>query len=106
ISMLSHLYLIGAAVKEEPMPARYAGEPSSLSIPRVLIDFPGRLLMSFLRRLLLKNFVYDFSVESLQLLIGVPLLLAGLIFGGLEWFWYYHHNPTPAPAAVVLSRLL
>ena len=30
-SMLSHLYVMGAVVKEVPMPARYTGETSSLS---------------------------------------------------------------------------
>ncbi|MEA2462758.1 MAG: dolichol-phosphate mannosyltransferase, partial [Acidobacteriota bacterium] len=81
-SMLSHLYLIGAVVKEVAMPARYAGETSSLSIPRVLRQFPGRLLWSLLRRLVLKNFVYDFNLASLHLAVGVPLLVTGITFGG------------------------
>jgi dolichol-phosphate mannosyltransferase len=106
ISMLTHLYLLGATVKEEPMPARYAGEPSSLSIPRVLVDFPGRLLASFLRRLILKNLVYDFGIESLQLIIGVPLLLVGLLFGGYEWFWYVHHNRAAPTGTIVLAALM
>ena len=106
ISMLTHLYLIGAAVKEEPMPARYGGEPSSLSIPRVLVDFPGRLLRSFLRRLILKNLVYEFGIESLQLLLGVPLLFAGLLYGGYEWFWYVHHNRAAPTGTIVLAALM
>ena len=55
ISMLGHLYLLGAVVTEEPMPARYQGEPSSLSIPRILVEFPGRLMWSLARRLVLKK---------------------------------------------------
>jgi glycosyltransferase involved in cell wall biosynthesis len=51
ISMLSNLYLLGAVVKEIATPARYAGEVSHLSIPRVMAEFPGRLFLVFMRRL-------------------------------------------------------
>lgn len=106
ISMLSHLYMIDAVVKEVPMPARYAGETSSLSIGRVLQQFPGRLLFSLARRIVLKNFVYDFNLESLNLVAGLPLLLIGIIFGGWKWFWYASHN-APAPVGtVVLAAMM
>ncbi len=105
-SMLSHLYLLGAVVKEVPTPARYAGETSSLRIGRVVRQFPGRLLWSLLRRVTLKNFVYDFNMESFHLALGIPLLGAGLVYGGYHWWWYATHR-VPAPAGtVVLSALL
>ncbi len=105
ISMLSHLYLIGAVVKEVPMPARYAGETSSLSIGRVMRQFPGKLLWSLMRRIALRNFVYDFNLESLDLVAGVPLLLFGVIFGTVKWIWYAsHHLPAPT-GTVVLAAL-
>jgi dolichol-phosphate mannosyltransferase len=104
-SMLSHLYILGAVVKEIPMPARYAGEPSSLSIPRVIRQFPTRLLTSLLRRLVLKNFVYDFNLESFHLLMGIPLLLAGLLYGGYNWWWYTSHHLAAPTGTVVLPAL-
>jgi len=106
ISMLSHLYLIGAVVKEIPMPVRYAGETSSLSIPRVMRQFPGRLIWSLVRRVVLKNFVYDFNLGSLHLAAGVPLLLCGTIFGGWEWFWYSVHLHAAAPTGTVVLPAL
>jgi glycosyltransferase involved in cell wall biosynthesis len=106
ISMLSHLYLIEAVVKEIPMPARYAGETSSLSIPRVMRQFPGRLIWSLLRRLILKNFVYDFNLASLHLAAGVPLLLIGLAFGAWNWYWYAVHLHAPAPTGTVVLPAL
>jgi dolichol-phosphate mannosyltransferase len=102
-SMLSHLYVLGAVVKEVPMPARYAGETSSLSITR---QFPGKLIWSLLRRLVLKNFVYDFNLESFHILTGLPLLLAGLIYGGYHWWWYASRNLAAPSGTVVLSALL
>jgi dolichol-phosphate mannosyltransferase len=104
-SMLAQLYLVGAVVKEIPMPARYAGEPSSLSIGRVVLEFPGKLVSSFLRRVLLRNFVYDFNLESVCLAGGVPLFLAGVLFGGWKWIWYMHHQ-LPAPTGTVVLPAL
>ncbi|HEX6099548.1 MAG TPA: glycosyltransferase family 2 protein [Thermoanaerobaculia bacterium] len=105
-SMLSHLYVLGAVVKEVPMPARYAGETSSLSITRVVRQFPGKLFASLLRRLVLKNFVYDFNMESFHILTGLPLLLAGLLYGGYHWWWYSSRNLVAPSGTVVLSALL
>lgn len=106
ISMLSHLYLIGAVVKEVPIPARYAGETSSLSIPRVLRQFPARLVWSLLRRLFLKNFIYDFNLASLHLAIGVPLLFTGVTFGAWNWFWYSLRLREAAPTGTVVLPAL
>jgi dolichol-phosphate mannosyltransferase len=106
ISMLSHLYVLGAVVREVPMPARYAGETSSLSVTRVVRQFPGKLLSSLIRRLALKNFVYDFNLESFHLLAGLPLLLAGLLFGGYHWWWYSSHDIAAPTGTVVLAALL
>lgn len=104
-SMLSHLYVLGAVVKEVPMPARYAGETSSLSITRVVRQFPGKLGWSLIRRLVLKNFVYDFNLESFHILAGVPLLLTGMLYGGYHWWWYSSRNLAAPTGTVVLSAL-
>lgn len=105
ISMLSHLYLVGAVVKEIPIPVRYAGEPSSLSIPRVLRQFPGRLLVSLVRRLVLRNFVYDFNLESLHLALGLPMFLFGVLFGGWKWFTFASQLRAAPTGTVVLPAL-
>ncbi|HVE71900.1 MAG TPA: glycosyltransferase family 2 protein [Thermoanaerobaculia bacterium] len=105
-SMLSHLYVLGAVVKEVPMPARYEGETSSLSITRVVRQFPGKLIWSLIRRLVLKNFVYDFNLESFHILAGMPLVLAGMLYGGYHWWWYSSRNLAAPTGTVVLSALL
>lgn len=105
ISMLANLYLFGAVVKEVPMPARYAGEPSSLRIGRVMRQFPGKLFAALLRRVVLKNFVYDFNLESLYLAAGIPLLLFGFIFGGYNWLWYVSHHLAAPTGTVALAAI-
>jgi glycosyltransferase involved in cell wall biosynthesis len=104
-SMLANLYLIGAVVKDVPMPARYQGEASSLIIQRVLFEFPLKLISTFVRRLVLKDFIYDFSMGSIYLLAGLPLLLFGLIFGIYKWIQYASIQ-VPAPTGTVMLATL
>ena len=104
-SMLANLHLLGAVVKDIPMPARYRGEKSNLSIRRTLIEFPWKLTETFLRRLVLKNFIYDFSMASIYILVGVPLLLFGLIFGTVKWI-HYASIDVPAPTGTVMLPTL
>ena len=104
-SMLGNLYLLGAVVRELPMPAQYRDEVSSLLIHRVLLEFPLKLFAAFLRRMWLKNFIYDFTMVSVYLLTGLPLLLFGLIFGIVKWIHYASLN-LPAPTGTVMLPTL
>ena len=105
ISMLANLYLLGAVIQDVPMPARYRDEVSNLAVERVLLEFPFKLLGTFLRRLVLKNFLYDFSMVSIYLLTGIPLLLFGLIFGGVKWLQYWRQGIAAPTGTVILPTL-
>ena len=104
-SMLANLYLLGALVVDTPIPARYGNETSHLSIRRTLFEFPSKLFVTFLRRILLRYYIYDFSMTSLYLIVGVPLLLFGGIFGGIKWVEYASKN-IPAPTGTVMLPTL
>lgn len=104
-SMLAHLYLLGAFIVDIPMPARYRGETSNLSIRRVLIEFPIKLARTMIRRIILKYFIYDFSITSIYLLAGIPLLSFGLIFGIIKWI-HYAKLGIPAPTGTVMLPTL
>ena len=104
-SMLANLYLIGAVIRDVAMPARYQGEVSNLLIHRVLLEFPVKLFSTFIRRMWLKNFIYDFSMASIYLIFGLPLLLFGLIFGSVKWIQYASQN-IPAPTGTVMLPTL
>jgi len=105
ISQLSQLYLLGACVRDVPIPARYANEASNLSVLKVLLEFPPALLGAFLRRILLHYFLYDFSIGSVYLLVGFPLFLFGMIFGSIKWFSYASRG-IPAPTGTVMLATL
>lgn len=100
-SMLAHLYLLGAVVRDVPMPALYGSESSNLSVRRVLWEFPPKLLATGLRRVVLKTLIYDFSMQSIYLLGGLPLLGFGLLFGSWKWINYAAQN-IPAPTGTVM----
>jgi dolichol-phosphate mannosyltransferase len=104
-SMLANLYLLGALVLDVPMPARYRGERSSLSVWRVLFEFPAKLFLTLLRRLLLRYFLFDFSMVSVYLLTGIPLILFGLIFGSVKWIQYLKLGVTAPTGTVILPTL-
>ena len=104
-SMLSYLYLLDAYVLDVPMPARYRGETSSMSIRRVLFEFPLKLARTLLRRIVLRYFIFDFSMMSVYLLTAIPLLLFGFIFGITQWI-HYAELGIPAPTGTVILPTL
>ena len=104
-SMLLELYYANAVIVDVPMQARYGDEISGLSRTRTLLEFPPRLLWAFIRRMVLKYFLFDFNIASLYLLSGVPLFLFGLIFG-LQKYSYYASNNLPAPTGTVVIPTL
>jgi glycosyltransferase involved in cell wall biosynthesis len=82
---LIKLGILRAVVRDVAMPARYGDEQSSLSIPRTLFGFPPRLLWGFVRRVFWRYFVYDFTAVSLYLVMGLPALAWGVIYGSIVW---------------------
>lgn len=103
--MLAKLYLLGAVVKDVPIPARYGTEVSNLSISRSIFEFSAKLLRTFLRRLVLKNLLYDFSMASIYMITGVPLLLFGLLFGISKWIQYSKIGEAAPTGTVMLPTL-
>ena len=104
-SMLSRLYLLDAFVQDVTIPARYRNEVSSLSIHRVLFEFPFKLTRTLIKRIILKYFIFDFSMMSIYLLTGIPLLLFGLIFGITKWIQYAELGIAAPTGTVILPTL-
>lgn len=84
-SLLVELNITRAVAEEVPMPAIYAGEPSSLSVSQVITTFPGLLLSRFFRRIWLQYFVLNFSVGTIFMSLGSLMSLFGVIWGAVWW---------------------
>jgi hypothetical protein len=105
ISLLREACLAGAAAVDVPIAARYGDEVSHLSIGRVLVAFPLHLAASFVRRIGLRYFLWDFSAVGVFLVAGLPLFVFGLIFG--IWHWVERMGTlTPTPTGTLLLAAL
>ncbi len=105
ISVLCELGLKRLPILELEMPTIYTSAPSSLSIPRVLVDFPPKLLRLTLRRVLLQYFVFDVNLGSIYLLSGLALLAAGTAWGGYQWVDSYLTGIPRSTGTVMLAVL-
>jgi dolichol-phosphate mannosyltransferase len=104
-SMLIELYHANAVIEEIPMKAKYGDEVSHLSVTRALIGFPPKLLKAFIRRIILRYFLFDFNIASVYMLFGYPLFVAGIIYGIVN-FVKYASAHTPAPTGTVVIPTL
>jgi dolichol-phosphate mannosyltransferase len=105
MSVLCELGLRRLPLVELEMPTIYTDAPSSLSIGRVILDFPPRLLSLTLRRWLLQYFVFDVNLGSLYAVAGSALLLFGVVFGAYEWVVSYVTHVGRATGTVMLAVL-
>jgi len=104
--MLAELYLLGAVVEDVPMKAHYGKQTSHLSIARAGVAYPARLLWMFVRRIFLRYFLMDFTMASVFLLSGLPMVATGAIYGMHQW-WHYSQLGIGAPTGtVVLPAML
>lgn len=94
-----------AVVKSLPIPAVYGTEHSDLSEWRVLRTFPPRLLRGFVRRVLHRYFIDDFSAVSIFLLLGAPLVIGGFLFGVLRWWQLVNSGEVASAGTVMLAAL-
>jgi glycosyltransferase involved in cell wall biosynthesis len=105
MSVLCELGLRRLPLVELEMPTIYTSAPSSLSIGRVILDFPPRLLRLTLRRWLLQYFVFDVNLASLYAVFGSLLLLFSIVFGAYEWVESYVTHVGRATGTVMLVVL-
>lgn len=83
--MLFRLNTFRAVVVDIPMDARYGSETSNLIIHKVLLEFAGKHLSNFCKRIFYNYFLRDMTVASLELVAGAGMLLFGLVFGIGNW---------------------
>jgi dolichol-phosphate mannosyltransferase len=105
ISLLFALNLQGAVLHNVTMPAYYGDELSSMSLGRVLWEFPSLLGRQFSRRIWLQYFVLGFSVASLFLVAGVFLSAFGTVWGAAAWAKSLREGIPATTGTVMISVL-
>lgn len=104
-SMLIELGVVGAVVRDVPMPARYGDERSGLSLVKTVWDFPPKLLRGWLRRTWSRHFLRDFTPLALLLAVGLAQVAAGSAWGA-AWWWRSWRTGIPASTGTVMLAVL
>jgi len=103
--LLAQLALIRARVRDLPMHAVYADEISSMRPLHVIAPFTYGHARNLLRRITYQYFVRGFSLASIHLVLGLPMLLFGVVFGVLTWHNSISTGITATAGTVMLSAL-
>lgn len=103
--MLINLGVLRAVVCDVPMEAVYASEKSNLSIRRLLWPFLISHLRAITKRVLYTYFLRDFSLASIQLVLGALLIAQGLGWGVMGWL-HSISSGQPATTGTVMLAVL
>lgn len=103
--MLINLNIENAVVVDVEIPAKYGDEKSSLSITKTLVGFPPKLFKGLCKRIFLKYFIYDFNMLSLYLVVGLPMLFFGIVFGSIKWIEAIVNNIETSTGTIMLAVL-
>ena len=103
--MLFQLNMARAVVADVPIQAIYGNEKSSLKISKVLLLFSARHIKNFFRRIAYNYFLHDFSIASIELVIGLIFIAFGSVFGGVEWYKSSITGVTATAGTVIIAAL-
>ena len=102
--MLFRLNTLRAVVVDVPMEARYGDEISNLKIRRVLPEFLAKHVRNTIKRIFYNYYLRDMSIASIELPLGIVLLVFGVVFG--TYHWLGHNDGKVASAGTVMLSAL
>ncbi len=103
--LLFRLGTIRAVVFDIPMTAVYAEELSHLRINAILPKFFLGHAANFTKRIFYNYFLRDFSVASIELIVGLALFIFGMLFGLWHWSFNAIHGVVTTSGTVMLAAL-
>jgi glycosyltransferase involved in cell wall biosynthesis len=103
--LLFRLNTVRAVVADVPMTAIYRNEASNLKIARIFVPFLWGNFRNLLKRVFYNYFLRDFSVASIELLLGIGFLFFGLTFGLTNWIEAATRGEAATAGTVMLAAL-
>ncbi|MFC3114961.1 glycosyltransferase family 2 protein [Cellvibrio fontiphilus] len=103
--MLFRLNTLRAKVVDIPMDAHYGDEESQLKIGKIIGDFTKKNIRNTCKRIFYNYFLRDMSVASIELVLGLFLLVFGLIYGSYHWAASAQAGTTTPTGTVMLAVL-
>ena len=79
--ILFRLNIANCVVADVPMAAVYGSEKSSMSILKVLFEFPWRHTINFYKRIFYRYYLREWNVGSFEFPLGIFLVVFGAWFG-------------------------
>ncbi|WP_312202968.1 glycosyltransferase family 2 protein [Kosakonia cowanii] len=103
--ILFRLNTLRAAVVDIPMDAKYEDEESNLKISKIIGDFLYKHGRNFFKRVFYNYYLRDMSIASIELPIGLFMLLFGLVTGSVNWIESIYSSIPTTSGTVMLSAL-
>jgi dolichol-phosphate mannosyltransferase len=104
--MLFRLNISRCVVVDFPMIAIYGKEKSNLVVKNVFLSFLKGHFLNFIKRIFYNYFLRNFSLASIELVLGSISLMLGFIFGIIFWYLSYVNNIEATNGQVMLPALL
>lgn len=103
--MLFRLNTLRAVVVDVPMDAKYSDEVSNLRISKIMGEFLFKHIRNFMKRIFYNYYLRDLSLASIELPLGLVLLLSGTSFGLYHWFESAREGVATPAGTVMLAAL-
>jgi len=103
--ILFRLNTLRAIVMDVPMQARYADEKSNMHISKLIIEFLYKHHKNFWKRIFYNYYLRNMSIASIELPLGIIMVLFGMVFGCYKWITYSTAGIISSPGTVMLAAL-
>ncbi|MFC0132761.1 glycosyl transferase family 2 [Massilia eurypsychrophila] len=103
--MLFRLNTLRAVVVDVPMDAVYGDEVSNLKISRIVTEFAAKHVRNFFKRLFYNYYLRNMSLASIELPLGVAMVLFGSIYGISHWLYSMRHDMVTPAGTVMVAAL-
>ncbi|MDE2422944.1 MAG: glycosyltransferase [Betaproteobacteria bacterium] len=103
--ILFRLNTIRAVVVDVPMSAKYGEEVSNLKISKIIGEFLFKHARNFFKRIFYNYYLRDLSLASIELPLGLLLVMFGAGFGLFSWYESAQANAVTPAGTVMLSAL-
>lgn len=103
--ILFRLNTLRAVVVDVPMSAKYGDEVSNLKISKIIGEFLVKHVRNFAKRIFYNYYLRDMSLASIELPLGLILVMFGMIFGGSHWFLAADRGTLTSAGTVMLAAL-
>lgn len=103
--MLFRLNTLRAVVIDVPMDAHYGEEVSNLKISKIIGEFLVKHVRNFLKRIFYNYYLRDMSLASIELPLGLLLLISGCGFGVYHWVNSLQEGIPTSAGTVMLAAL-